>query len=420
MSKKPRDNRPYMRPVTRVELDQTNVKLRWILVAAFLVIAITAFGIGINEVLKTEPGWQSIRAASDQPNSSGEFVFMYDFSQYGATASQVNKELETYYTEICVDAFSIFSPDISKEGLLNVHYVNASPNVVISVDPALYGAFELLEQYGNRSIFLAPVYVEYDRIFRSESDPEAAANDPARNPEVRTFIDEMIRYTADEDMVSISLLGDNRICLNVSEAYLNYAQENGIEEFVDFGWMRNAFVADYLAEHLAQRGFTNGYLASYDGFTRNLMETDQTFQMNLFNLEGRDIYLSASMEYTTPASLVFLRSYPLEELDEWSSYVYEDGCIVTSIIDPVDGVNKSALTNLVSYSKNSDCAEILMQMMPIFVADEFQSDAVSALTAQEIYSVWFEQGVLKYNEPSLKLRLIADEQGNDCQSVFVK
>ena len=420
MSKKPRDNRPYMRPVTRVELDQTNVKLRWILVAAFLVIAITAFGIGINEVLKTEPGWQSIRAASDQPNSSGEFVFMYDFSQYGATASQVNKELETYYTEICVDAFSIFSPDISKEGLLNVHYVNASPNVVISVDPALYGAFELLEQYGNRSIFLAPVYVEYDRIFRSESDPEAAANDPARNPEVRTFIDEMIRYTADEDMVSISLLGDNRICLNVSEAYLNYAQENGIEEFVDFGWMRNAFVADYLAEHLVQRGFSNGYLASYDGFTRNLMETDQTFQMNLFNLEGRDIYLSASMEYTTPASLVFLRSYPLEELDEWSSYVYEDGCIVTSIIDPVDGVNKSALTNLVSYSKNSDCAEILMQMMPIFVADEFQSDAVSALTAQEIYSVWFEQGVLKYNEPSLKLRLIADEQGNDCQSVFVK
>ena len=56
MSRNARDNRPYVKPVTRVELDQKNVKLRWILVAAFFVIAMAAFAIGLNELLKTEPG----------------------------------------------------------------------------------------------------------------------------------------------------------------------------------------------------------------------------------------------------------------------------------------------------------------------------------------------------------------------------
>lgn len=420
MSKKPRDTRPYLRPVTRVELDQTNVKLRWILVVAFLVIAITAFGIGMNEVLKTEPGWQSVRATSDQPNSSAEFVLMYDFSQSGAAASQVNKELENYYSQLCEEAFGIFSPDIAKAGLQNVNYVNASPNQEISVDPALYAAFELLQQYSNRSIFLAPVYVEYDRIFRSESDPEAMDNDPARNTEVHAYLQELIRYTSDENMVSLDLLGNNHVRLNVADAYLEYARENDIVEFIDFAWLRNAFVADYMAECLVEQGYTDGYVASYDGFTRNLMQTETTFQMNLFNLEGRDIKLPAVMEYTSPASLVFLRSYPIEEMDEWNSYVYDDGTIVTGFIDPCDGVSKSSLTNMVSYSKNYGCAEILMQMIPIYVADEFRAEAVNDLTDNEIYSVWFENGVLNYNEQSLKLKMLTDEQGNYCQSIYAK
>lgn len=420
MSKNARDKRPYVKPVTRVELDQTNVKLRWALVAVFFVIAITAFGIGIHELLKTEPGWQSVRAASDQPNSGTEITLMYDYSDLGATASQVSKALETKYSQVCTDAFAIFSPDISREGLGNVNYVNASPNQEITVDPALYGAFELLERYGNRSIFLAPVYVEYDRIFRSESDPEAADNDPARNPEAKAYINELIRYTSDEQMISLELLGNNRIRLNVAQAYLDYAAENSIDKFIDFGWMRNAFVVDYLADQLRDAGYTNGYLASYDGFTRNLVEDDTPFNLNLFHLEGMDISVPAVMEYVGRTSLVSLRSYPLDELDEWCYYVYEDGSIVTSMIDPADGVSKHALSEMVSYSKAFGCAEILLNMMPAYVTDMFQQETVNSLTDKQIFSAWFDGDDLYHNDPSLKLRLIEDGAGNVVRTVPVK
>ena len=396
------------------------MKLRWALVAVFFVIAITAFGIGIHELLKTEPGWQSVRAASDQPNSGTEITLMYDYSDLGATASQVSKALETKYSQVCTDAFAIFSPDISREGLGNVNYVNASPNQEITVNPALYGSFELVESDGNRSIFLAPVYVEYDRIFRSESDPEAADNDPARNPEAKAYINELIHYTSDEQMISLELLGNNRIRLNVAQAYLDYAVENSIDKFIDFGWMRNAFVVDYLADQLSNAGYTNGYLASYDGFTRNLMETDTPFNMNLFHLEGKDISVPAVMEYVGRTSLVFLRSYPLDELDEWCYYVYEDGSIVTSMIDPADGVSKHALSEMVSYSKDYSCAEILLNMAPIYLADAFRQDAANALTDQGIYSVWFEDDKLCYTDSSLKLTLRPDEAGNVVQTVPVK
>ena len=420
MSKNARDRRPYVKPVTRVELDQSNVKLRWILVAVFFVIAIVAFGIGINELLKTEPGWQSVRSASDQPNSGGEFVLMYDYSDLGATASQVSKALETKYSQISTDAFAIFSPDISRDGLGNVNYVNASANQEISVDPALYEAFELLQRYGNRSIFLAPVYAEYNRIFHSESDPEATAKDPAKNPDVKAYLDELIRYTSDAQMISLELLGNNRIRLNVAQAYLDYAAENGIEKFIDFGWMRNAFVADYMARHLTDAGYTNGYLVSYDGFTRNLVEGDTPFNLNLFNLEGKDISAPAMMEYVGRTALVFLHSYPLDDLDRWSYYVYEDGSIVTSMIDPADGVSKSALTNMLSYSKDYGCAEIALNMFPIFLADDFDASAANDLTQKNIYSVWFDRGNLCYNDASLKLQAFEDDQGNRCQTVFSK
>ena len=420
MSRNARDNRPYVKPVTRVELDQKNVKLRWILVAAFFVIAMAAFAIGLNELLKTEPGWQSVRAASDQPNSGTEIVLMYDYSDLGTAASQVSKALETKYSQISTNAFAIFSPDISKEGLGNVNFVNASPNQEITVDPALYAAFELLERYENRSIYLAPVYVEYDRAIQSESDPEAIDKDPTMNPDAKAYIDELIRYTSDPQMISLDLLGNDRIRLNVAQEYLDYAMENGIEEFIDFGWMRNAFVIDYVADQLTDAGYTNGYLASYDGFTRNLVETEQTFNMNLFNLEEKDITVPAVMEYVGRHSLVFLRSYPLDDLDEWSYYVYEDGSVVTSMIDPADGVSKSALANMVSYSKDYSCAEILLNVAPIYLADAFRQDATNALTDQGIFSIWFEDDTLRYNDSALKLTLRPDEAGNVVQTVPVK
>lgn len=418
MSKNFRDRRPYVRPVTKLEVDQSNVTLRWILVCGFIVIAIVAFGIGIYSSLDTELGWQSIEANSGKPNISSQFILMYDFSEAGSEANQLNKQISVQYSKLCEDAYAIFSPDVSEVDLKNVHYVNESVNREISVHPSLYDAFELLERYGNRSIFLAPVYVEYDRLFRSESDPEARDNDPQYSPDVRAYIDEMIGYISDENMICLELLDDNRVILHVDEAYLNYAQENGIEKFIDFGWLHNAFAADYIAQALVDSGFTDGYLASYDGFTRNLDEETQLFRLNLFDLQGTDIYMPAVMEYSGGTAMVSLRNYPLDDLDQWRTYTYADGSTVTNMIDPADGNSKSALNNLVCYSREYGCAELLLKMIPAYLKDSFHAEELDFLKGAGIYSVWFEDGTLYYNENTLNLEMLPDTDGKFYQKVF--
>lgn len=420
MSKNSRGNRPYVRPVTRLEVNQSNVKLRWILVCVMFAIAIVAFAVGLFDALETEPGWQSINVGSDKPNCGSEFVLAYDFSASGGNATLLNKELSTKYSNWCEEAYAIFSPDVSMDGEGNVRAVNASVNREVTVHPALYDAFALLNEYENRCLFLAPVYVEYDRLFRSESDPEAADKDPAKNPEVRSDIDEMMAFIADESMISLELLGENRVLLHVAPEYLNYAQENDISEFIDFGWMTNAFAADYLAEQLSSGGYTDGYLASYDGFTRNLARNNQTFHLNLFDLRGKDVYMPAVMEYGGQTSLVSLRSYPMDDRDQLNRYVYEDGEIVNAMIDPADGISKRALNNLVSYSKDYGCAEILLNVIPGYVADTFHAETLNALAERNIFSVWFADGTLCHNDAQLKVEMLTDTTGNTYQKDLKK
>ena len=420
MSKNSRDKRPYIRPATSLELNQSNVKLRWILVCVLFLIAIVAFGIGLFQSLETEPGWQDIAVASGKTNCGAEFVLMYDFSEAGAGATQLNKQLSTDYSKFCEDAYAIFSPNYAEEGIQNVRFVNASVNQQVSVHPVLYEAFELLNRYGNRSIFLAPVYVEYDRVFLSESDPEAEERDPNKNPEVRAYIDEMMAYSSDEEMISLELLGNNQVRLNVHEEYLEFARKNGIEEFIDFGWMTNGFTIDYLADQLVAAGYTNGYLASYNGFTRNLVQKDQSFRQNLFDLQGRDIIMPAVIDYSGQMSLVCLRNFPLHDLDQWSTYVYGDGSTVTSLIDAADGFNKGAASSFLGYSKDYGCAELMLNLIPVYLTDNIRTEAVAELAQQNIFGAWYDNGTLYYSDSELKLEMLPISEGVYYQNMFVQ
>ena len=60
----------------------------------------------------------------------------------------------------------------------------------------------------------------------------------------------------------VELLGEGRIRLFVSREYLEFARREGVECFIDFEWMRNAFIIDYLARELAAQGYTSGVLLS--------------------------------------------------------------------------------------------------------------------------------------------------------------
>lgn len=412
MKKHGRDRRPYVKPVTRIELSEKNIRLRWILIVVLLSIAVVSIATGLLSLLNVQPGWNAVEVSSDQPNYGTEFTLMYDFSEAGGNATAVNKNLIALYSDAAEDAYRLFSPDASEEGLYNINYLNSHVNEAVTVEETLYNAFTMLEKYGNRCLYLAPVYMEYDRIFRSESDVEAARFDPEKNPEIMAYIQELAAFAADSEMIRLELLGDCKVKLLVSDAYLSYAEENGIEEYIDFGWMKNAFIADFIAERLAEQGYTQGYLASYDGFTRNLDALEDEFTFNIFDMENHEVFMPARLRYSGPMSIVFLRSYPLDELDRWHYYLYENGEIATTLIDPADGVSKGAISNLVSYSDDFGCAQLLVRMIPVFVTEEFSEEAVKAMAEEDIYSIWSQNGELRYNDSGAVLELLADNTGS--------
>ena len=75
------------------------------------------------------------------------------------------------------------------------------------------------------------------------------------------------------------------------------------------------------------------------------------------------------------------------------------------MIDPADGMSKSSVANLVSYSENLGCGQLALAMMPIFVADDFAENLLQELTAQDIYSIWFYGNQLQSNQPDISVTL---------------
>ncbi|MGM9548894.1 MAG: hypothetical protein ACI3V5_03530 [Faecousia sp.] len=403
MRKNGQDNRPNLKPVTKIEVSEERKPLRIVLAVGFFAIGIVAIVVGLMSLLNTEPGWQQVQISTKGASCAGEFVLMYDFSDAGAAATAVNKELTTLYSQAAEDAYRIFSADLREEGLKNVRYLNDHVNEAVTVEPALYKALSLLVKYGSRYAYLAPAYAEYDRVFLAESDAEAARYHPSNDPELSDYLAEIAGFAANPEQVNLELQGDNQVRLSVSREYRQFAEENGIETLLDFGWMKNAFIADFLADTLEAGGFTSGYLSSYDGFTRNLDRRGNEYTFNLFDRQGNDVNLPARMKYDGPMSVVFLRDYPMSEQDRWHYYAFENGEIVTAFLDTADGLSKSACPNLVSYSKDLGCGEILMQTAPVFIADGFQADSLDALAKKGVYSFWSEGAELKWNDPVLKL-----------------
>ena len=387
------------------ELSGANRTVRWVLIILLLAIAAVALTIGLMSALQTPAGWQIVEGNTTGLNCGEEFQLRYEFGAEGKNATAENKQLQQLYGKALEDAWKIFFNEAGKTDLSGIHAINCSSNQIVTVDPGLYKALEQVAQSGSRALFLAPVYAVYDGVFYSGNDADAAEFDPALDDEQRSYVLLLANYANDPEQIDLQLLGENKVCLAVSEEYLAFARAQEIANFIDFGWLRNAFIVDYIADLMMEAGLTNGFIASADGFTRNLDCRDNVYQQNLFNFGQEGIDWAGVMDYSGPKSLVFLRSYPMYDESFHRYYCYEDGRIVTAMIDPADGQSKASLPNLVSYSETASCGQLALAVMPVFVADDFAVEGLNALTSRDIYSIWFQGKQLHFNQPDLSVAL---------------
>ena len=379
--------------------------LRVILLGIVLAIAVTALTVGLVELLSVDPGWQEVEISQSGVHCGGDFLFQYNYGVGGADAAAERKELQMLYAQCASDAYWMFSPDVVDSNQSNLHTVNHNIGKTVTVHPALYKAFEQMEASGCRDHYLGPVYVVYKNLAFSQGDDAAAAWDPNRNEEQAQYVAQLAAFARDEQTVNLALLGNNQVQLQVSEEYLQFAEANEIENYVDFGWMKNAFIIDYFAETIAEKGYTQGYFVSQDGFTRNLSAGVQ-FRMNLFDRENGTVYVAASMPYEGPLSAVALRNYPNSMQSAWDYYAYTDGTITTSFVDIGDGLSRSATSDLLCYSKEVGCAQLLLQMLPVYISDQLDTNALTQLAVKGVFSIWGEGDTLRYTDPDAKLEAL--------------
>lgn len=385
---------PPVKPVQHVEVSDKYRKLKWLLVALFLGLGVVLIALGVKEYFSQEPGWQIVEINStEEASCSGEFVFSYLYGEGDMPASLEANELSRLYTEATVHAYRLFSEDTCFEGVFNPAYLNAHPGETVTVEESLYRAFSLMEQSGTRALYLAPVYNEYRAMFSCERDDQAALYDPAKDPEQAQYMEALIAFVSDEDAVKLELLGDNRVRLLVSEEYRRFAEEWEITSFIEFFWMKNAFIADYLAEQMTENGFTNGTISSYDGFSRNLDTTDRSYRLNLFDMQEQTVYKAAVMEYQNVSCLVSLRAFPVHGMDSLHYYAWQDGSVSHCYIDPDTGRNMAATSCLTGYGE-STCGELLMRLLPVYLKDTLDTEALDTLAQDGIHTVYFENGKL--------------------------
>ena len=375
----------------RIELDERHPVRRLAAAALLLVLGTGLLAYAFLNLLQPDSDWIKVQANSSAgPSCAEEFILLYAPGAGGGSPTAERKEVTNLYTDLARRAYLLFHAGQPFEGVVNVYDLNRRPNAAVEVDPGFYAALEAVVDSGSRALYLGPVYNRYLDLFSCQDDVQLLDFDPRLSGEVAAEYKGVCAFANDPGAIGLELLGENRVRLRVSEEYLDYAAAEGIEDFIDFSWMTNAFAADYIADGLAAGGYTHGALTSYDGFSRNLDSGGADFTFPLYSRQGDGIYIAADLRYAGPKAFVALRDYPVNERDEGRFYTLKNGERRTPYLDPADGLCRSALPELVCSSRSLGCGEILLAMLPAYAADRFDPKAPEMLKDRGIESFWWE------------------------------
>lgn len=391
MGRTARDRRdlPHPKPVERIELNEEHVGRRLLLTIILLLIGGGALAYAVSQFFAPQSEWITIEANSSAGiTCAPEFEFLYHLGSGELSPTAERRAVTDAYTRLCRNAFLNFHNQLEEEGVNNLYAINRHPNEELAVDGALYEALAAVERSGDRTLYLGPVYDRYGSLFYCEDDSQLVDFDPRLSPEVAREYQEYAAFARDPQAVRVELLGEDRIRLFVSEEYLEYARREGVESFIDFAWMRNAFIIDYLARELTAQGYTRGVLASCDGFIRCLDESGEEYSLLIYDRQQEKTCSVAVMCYQGPKSIVCLRDFPVNALEETRFYRLRSGEIRTPYVDTADGLCRNAVSSLTGYAGDKGCGEILLELLPVYIADALQEDALEALAKRGIDFVY--------------------------------
>ena len=365
----PRDYRrrePPLQPKKRIELSTEKLALRIMLLGIAILTASLAFTGVFNSLVAVPTGWQQITPENRETSANQDFLLCYNIGQTERSAKEEVKALSKLYGET-MDHGSRALANTAYDGYVNLYDLNSQPNTAVSVDSLLYAAFQRIEESGSRMVYFAPLMESYHSLFSCGDDETAAQFDPEKSEEAARFAREIAAFAMDPESVQVRLLPENTLRLEVSPEYLDYAGENELESFVDLGLLRNAFLCDAVADELEKQGYVNGYLTSFDGFTRVLCQEE--FGLNVFDFqEGRSLQVDTAL-YQGPGAVVSCRSFPILDMDQVLYYTYADGAVRAPYFGE-DGLLQTACPSLNTLSREPNVAELAIRTLEAYAGTD--------------------------------------------------
>lgn len=396
-------NRRQPKPVQKVQLSEKNVGRRIVLVVLFLAIGSGFLVYGFMNFLRGDSGWReiSVKAGADL-NCGEDFTLKYNVGASGVSAGGEAKALSLLYTDAAVKGYRLFNIDESFEDVTNLYDINQHPNEVMTVDPVLYDALKKVSDANCREIYLGPLYASLENLCMSNDDAVAAQFDPEKDDDAAEEAAAVAAFAQNPDDISMEFPGENQVCLHVSDAYQAYAAEMGYTAYLDFFWMKNAFLIDYLADTIRGEGYQLGIISSKDGFVRCLDETgEKEYRYPLYHLSGNEIQSYGTMTYEGPKSIVFFHAYQAGSPDAYRYYQYQDKTMCTPYLSAADGKDHTAASELIVYSGEYGCANTLLAAFSDYQAESLSRESLETLTSQNIYSIWFEDDEMQTTDEDL-------------------
>lgn len=372
MSRYARERRtPNVRRKQRVELEEGNITLRLLGVGVAIVIAAVAFSTVISNLLQVQTGWQTIEPANPETGIAQQFTLTYQIGAAHRNATVELKAVSALYSEAMDHGYRVLS-NVEQEPYTNFYTLNQHPNQVLTVDPLLYQTLQTLEAENSRHLYYAPVLEQYASLFGCTDDSSAEKFDPEKSPAVAQFASEIAAFARNPQMVNVELLPENQVKLTVAQEYLDYAEENGVESFVDLGILLNAFLCDAAADALTEQGYQSGVLTSFDGFIRVLCP--EQMGLPVYDLVDGKVLQIGQANYNGPAALTLCRSFPVSQNDQSNYYIYSDGTIRAPYIAE-DGQLRTAVSALVTRDTGS-AASLAIRTLCAYTGETLNTDAL--------------------------------------------
>lgn len=395
-----------VKPVTKVELSQKNIAIRIVLFVVLLLIGGLGIGFFVHELLKVEDGLQEIRASVSGYSVEGDFSFNYKLGESDVSATKENKAVNTIYSSLIYNATLIFDEYSSLSDYHNLTYINGHIGEDIEVPEELYKALKTFYNYNSRDLFFAPIYEEYDSIMGAGLDSYASRFDPNKDASQLAHIQKLLNYINDENHIKLSFYRNNIVKLSVSEEYQNFAKENEYKRLLTLGSYKNAFIIDYLVNGLKEKEYCNGFILSSDGFFRSLNEKNFA-NYNLVDYVDNETFSAANMETSNNITICSYKAFPHLK-DSANYYIYEDKTIASKHVDK-NGLNTHFTNNLICYGYNIGCVDLAFKSYDLYLCESLDnSKLVDLKTADNIYSIYFDNNNLVYNQDDLELNDLFD------------